>query len=261
MVNNSNIQSFEIRFESSENTPPPYSYTYILKGTPKEEFLQLDYQIVYTLRDDLSVDEIVGQGFSLNDDIDLNGEVNAVWAEQVSLLLKKTKVATKQVENSNANFLEIDIVNELEEKNTFSPVNHEQWEYLCEELSQALLEVRQVERPLLLRFKKISPTERIEFQFITEFSKRTVLIKSKIKNAVDKEVNLSWQIGKDFLELVFKPDYFVEEAQTDEPISQNGFFINIGDEFWYESGQSLMNRSEKINLIAKIEKQLNDFFV
>ncbi|TAH19260.1 MAG: hypothetical protein EAZ08_08795 [Cytophagales bacterium] len=261
MINNSNIQSFEIRFETSENTPPPYSYTYILKGTPKEQHLALDYQIVYTLRDDLSVDEIVGQGFSLNDDIDLDGEVSALWTEQFSQLLKKTKISTKRTENSNANFLEIDIVNELGEKSTFSPVNHEQWEYLCEELSQALLEVRQVERPLLLRFKKISPNEYAEFQFITEFSKRSVLIKSKAKNAVAKEVSLSWQEGKDFLELVFKPDYFVEEAQTDEPISQNGFFINIGDEFWYEAGQSLMNRSEKVNLIAKIEKQLNDFFV
>ncbi len=256
---NTNIKSFEIRFETSENTPPPYSYMYILKGTPKEQHLALEYQIQYTHRDDLSVEEIVGQGFSLNDDLDLDGEISAVWAEQISELLGRTKIATNRVENANANFLEIDIINEQDEKNTFIPANQDHWDYLCEELNQALLEVRQVERPLLLRFKKNTANERIEFQFITEFSKRTVLVKRKAKDGSSKEANLSWQEGKDFLELVFKPDYFVEEAQTDEPIKQEGFFINIGDDFWYEAGQSLMNRSEKVDIIAKIEKKLNDF--
>lgn len=258
---NTNIKSFEIRFETSDNTPPPYSYMYILKGTPLEQHLALDYKIQYTHRDDLSVEEIVGQGFSLNDDLDLDGEISVAWAVQISQLLSKTKVATKRTENANVNFLEIDIINEQEEKSTFIPANQDHWDYLCEELNQALLEVRQVERPLLLKFKKISATENTEYQFIKQFSKRMVVVKSKAKNGEGKEVNLSWQEGKDFLELVFKPDYFVEEAQTDEPTKQEGFFINTGDEFWYEAGQSLMNRSEKIDVIGKIQKKLDDFFV
>lgn len=258
---NTSIKSFEIRFETSENTPPPYSYMYILKGTPQEQHLALDYKIQYTHRDDLSVEEIVGQGFSLNDDLDLDGEISVAWAAQITQLLSKTKVATKRTENANANFLEIDIVNEQDEKNTFIPANQDQWDYLCEELNQALLEVRQVERPLLLQFKRIDASESVEFQFITEFSKRTVTVRKKTKNSPSKEVSISWQEGKDFLELVFKPDYFVEEAQTDEPIKQEGFFVNVGDEYWYEAGLSLMNRSEKIDVIGKMEKKLAEFFV
>jgi hypothetical protein len=258
---NTSIKSFEIRFETSENTPPPYSYLYILKGILQEQHLALDYKIQYTHRDDLSVEEIVGQGFSLNDDLDLDGEISVAWTAQITQLLSKTKVATKHIENANTNFLEIDIVNEQDEKSTFIPANQDHWDYLCEELNQALLEVRQVERPLLLQFRRIGTSEHTDFQFITEFSKRTVLVKKQAKNSTNKEVSISWQEGRDFLELVFKPDYFVEEAQTDEPIKQEGFFVNVGDEFWYEAGLSLMNRSEKIDVIEKIEKKLNEFFV
>jgi hypothetical protein len=128
---------------------------------------------------------------------------------------------------------------------------------LCEELCQALLEARQVERALLIRFKRISSVESVDYQLIVQFSKRQVLLKKKAKKEEAKEVKLSWQAGKDFLELIFKPDYFAEDAQVHEPTHQ-GFFANIGDNFWYEAGKSMFNRSEKVNLIDKIEKKLHD---
>ncbi len=258
MINKTDLLSFEIRFETSENTPPPYSYIYILKGELKDT-LSMDYQVQYTHREDLSNDEIEGEGFSLNDDLALEGTIDSSWATQLLKLLDKTK-PSKHKGQPNDNFFEIELTDNQQEKEILQPHNQEEWEYLCEEMSQALLEARQVERPLLITFKKISPTENVEFQFLTEFAKRKVSLKNKPKKGANTEIELSWQAGKDFLELIFKPDYFAEDAQVYAP-THNGFFINLGDENWYESGKSLVNRSQKIDMIGKIEKKLTDFFM
>jgi hypothetical protein len=258
MIEKAEIQSFEIRFETSENTPPPYSYAYMLKGELKET-LTMSYEVQYTHREDLSLDEILGEGFSINDDLVLEGTIEAVWTAQILQLLDKTK-PSKHKGQANDNFFEIELTDGQGERKALQPHNQEEWEYLCEELSQALLEAQQVERPLLLTFKKISSTENIDFQFFIEFVKRRVSLKTKPKKGVSKEIELSWEAGKDFLELVFKPDYFEEDAQVYAP-THNGFFINLGDENWYESGKSLMNRSQKVDMIGKIEKKLNDFLI
>lgn len=249
------MQSFEIRYETSENTPPPYSYAYILKGTIGQN-LKLHYQIQYTHREDLSEEEIIGEGFTINDDLALEGEIDAIWTEQVRQLLAKTK-PSKRNEHPNQNFFEIEIVGEADKKEAFMPTHQDEWEYLCEELCQALLEVRQVERPLLIQFKRIVSIESIDYQLIVQFSNRQGLLKRKSKRNGTKETMLTWEGSKDFLELIFKLDYFAEDAQVHEP-THNGFFANIGDDFWYEAGKSMFNRSEKINLIEKIEKKLND---
>jgi hypothetical protein len=247
------IQSFEIHFETSDNTPPPYSYAYILKGEIKEN-LHLHYQIQYTHREDLSLEEIVGEGFSPNDDLDLDGTVSKDWAEQVNLLLKKTK-PSKYIESAHLNFFEIILKDKEGKEEKIFPHNQEEWEYLCEELSQALLEERQVERPLQIHLKKISPLESIDYQLTVQFSKRKVLFKSKPKKGKNKESSMTWEEGKKFLELIFKPDYLTEEAQAHEP-TKNGFYINLGDELWYQKGKTVVNRSNKNDLLGKIEKKL-----
>ena len=250
------MQAFEIRYETSENTPPPYSYAYVLKGKVGEK-LHLHYQIQYTHREDLSEEEIIGEGFTMNDDLELDGEIDAVWTEQILQLLGKTKPSKRNYDNPNLNFFELEIDKEQGVKDTFAPTHQDEWEYLCEELCQALLEARQVERALLIRFKRITPLEITDYQIIVQFSKRQVLLKQKTKKGNSKETQLSWQAGKDFLELIFKPDYFAEDAQVHEP-THHGFFVNHGDNFWYEAGKSMFNRSEKVNLIEKIEKKLHD---
>ncbi|SFE80862.1 hypothetical protein [Thermoflexibacter ruber] len=247
------IQSFEIHFETSDNTPPPYSYAYILKGEIKEN-LHLHYQIQYTHREDLSLEEIVGEGFSPNDDLELDGAVSKDWAEQVHLLLSKTK-PSKYIESDHLNFFEIILKNKDSKEEKIFPHNQEEWEYLCEELSQALLEERQVERPLQIHFKKISPLESIDYYLMIEFSKRQVLLKCKPKKGKGKEISMTWGEGKKFLELIFKPDYLMEDAQVHEP-TKHGFYINLGDALWYEGGKTVLNRSNKNDLLAKIEKKL-----
>jgi len=247
------IQSFEIHFETSENTPPPYSYAYILKGEIKEK-LHLHYQIQYTHREDLAVEEIVEEGFSLNDDLDLEGVISKDWAKQVNVLLSKTK-PSKYIESAHLNFFEIILKDKEGKTEKIFPHNQEEWEYLCEELSQALLEERQVEQPLQIQFKKIAPLESIDYYLITEFSKRQVIFRYKPKKGKSREINIAWEEGKKFLELIFKPDYLTEEAQVHEP-TKNGFYIHLGDALWYESGKTVLNRSNKNDLLGKIEKKL-----
>ncbi|MCU0393624.1 MAG: hypothetical protein MUE81_21120 [Thermoflexibacter sp.] len=252
------IQSFEIHFETSENTTPPYSYAYILKGSIKDK-LELHYHVQYTHREDLSLEEIIDEGFSPNDDLEIQGRVDIMWVEELDLLMRQTK-PRQYIQQANIDFLEVNITHIDGTGNKFFPQNQDLWGYLCEELCQALLEEKQVERPLLFKFKKISPLESIEYWFMMSFSKRQVMLQNKTKKGIPKEKSVGWEYGKKFLELVFKPDYFAENAQVHEP-NKNGFYINIGDELWYEAGKTALNRSQKVDVLGQIEKKVLEFFV
>jgi hypothetical protein len=253
------IQTFEIRYETAAAVPPPYAHFYHVRASFNRDQLQVDYQLRYLDRDNLSEDEIVGEGFTTNDDVSWQGVLPAVWATEMRQLLEKTKL-TNQPANEEEAFLELVLVSENGQSQQGEPVNRAQWEYTAQELIQAIYETASREMPLQLQYKRISPQGDFRRLLLTlRFSTRRVEIRQETP-AGKTQREVAWNQLKDLLHIVYMPDYYPENALAKEPVKP-GTFLENGEGGWYEFGVSVRNPSRKRDVLKEIQQAFEELII
>lgn len=253
------IQKFEIRYETASDVPPPYAHFYHVRATFNGDQLQVDYQLRYLDRDDLSEEEIVGEGFTTNDDVSWQGTLPAVWATEMEQLLEKTKLANQPAKEEEA-FFELVLALENGQSQQGEPTNRAQWEYTAQELIQAIYETASREMPLQLQYKRLSPQGDFRRLSLTlRFSTRRVeILQESPKGKTQREV--AWNQLKDLLRTVYMPDYYPENALAKEP-SKPGIFLENGEGGWYEFGASVRNPSRKRDVLKEIQQAFEAMIV
>jgi hypothetical protein len=239
--------TFSLKYQTSENIPPPFAHAIELSGEiiqNKELFIAFD--LTYLDRDLLTEDEILDEGFSMNDDFSWKGSLPDVWRDILFGNLKSAKPLKIKDLEPHQPFWQLDL-----DGQSFYPSNSEKFSYLLEEVQQAVFEKAQRELPLHLIFFKNQSGETKEITIMASFVDRKIEINRKENNLPGKSSVLPWDELNFILKNTFSGEFIMETAFNHKP-AHKGTFVNIGDGYWYELGKSLIIDSYKIQRLFKL---------
>lgn len=240
----------EVKYETSPEVPPPYCYYYHVKGQVVDHTLRVTFDWVYHNREGLSEEDIAEEGFSGMDDYHWQGSLHSVWLEAFEKRLAKTGKATPNKEYLP--YLHLTVKGEKETIFEGEPANVLDWDYFLQEFIQAIYETAEKEAPLQLGYKKISTEkEAISFEVVLHFKDRTVAARCQADHGKPKSLLISWEAMQPVLQSIYALDYHPALALVQEP-EQAGFYMQMGEEGWYELGKGARNPSKRKNHIAII---------
>ena len=242
------IIRLELDFDSG-TMPPPFSHTFKLRIGFAKGFLNTQFDIHYTDRDELTEEEIYDEGFTLNDDYNFIGEIPKVWEKPFKNLYSESKWSNKTTlgEAGGMRIMAKDIHGKISRT---IPHNQQDWLYLAQEYIQAIYEIDKKEAPLTIRYRKVANDGEItDYELTVKFSIRKIelLINGDVREA-------GWEETKSLLSNVFLPDYNYELAKEDPP-TLKGTYIDCGDGFWHEFGKGVINIDDSFDAVSKIKEE------
>jgi uncharacterized protein YxeA len=250
------LKHLEIKFETADILPPPFSHQILLTFDFKKDFIDTKFEIAYTYRDELTDEEILEEGFNGEEDLAWAGEISNEWQNPIWKLLAFTpEKSNKKGLKEEQNFLDLSINNKL----FGNPQNQEEWEYLLQELTQTVYETYGKESPFKLIFKNLGSNNRISiFELTLNYSNRKVEAFTEI-NGERIPRSLPWEEASDLLGQVFVGEFLTDKASKKEPHTL-GKFISIGDGYWYEFTKSLRNPNGNRNYITSLYERFEEYF-
>lgn len=250
------LKHLEIKFETSDILPPPFSHQILLTFDFKKDFIETKFEIAYTFRDELTDEEILEEGFNGEENLAWAGEISTAWQQPIFKLLAFTpEKPNKKGLREEQNFLELSI----NQKPFGNPQNQEEWEYLLQELAQTVYETYGREMPFKLVFKNLGSNNKISiFELILHYTDRKVEAFTEI-NGERASRSLPWEEASDLLGHVFIGEFLADKASKKEPQTL-GKFISIGDGYWYEFTKSLRNPNGNRNYITTLYERFEEYF-
>lgn len=255
MPDATDIQQLDISFETL-SVPPPYSHVYTFRLKFDQEQLSVAYDLQYTDREELSEEEIWEEGFTINDDFHWKGNLPEVWCEALAQLWTKTHWnSTEEMSEAaeNAVLITTTFTNGSQQQGV--PSSLDGWEYLLQELTQAVYEAAQRERPLRIRYlERSSRGEEHQLTLTVRFRERKLEVVRQ-KDRQTQRSNPPWTEVKPLLTTLYQLDYDGEQARTKMP-NHPGKFLDPGDNHWYALGQQVTNPGQR-NHLAQLKDHIS----
>jgi len=250
------LKHLEIKFETADILPPPFSHQILLSLDFQNDFIDTKFEIAYTYRDELSDEEILDEGFTGEENVAWAGELSNAWKVPIlELLAQMPEKSNQKAIQEEQNFLEL-VVNG---KTYGNPKNQEEWEYLLQELSQAVYETYGKELPFSLTFKKVDSNKSVSiFELILHYTDRRVEAYTEV-DSMKRSRSLTWEEASELIGQVFVGDFFPDKASKNEPKSI-GKFITVGDGLWYEFTKSLKNPNGNRAYITSLYQRFEEYF-
>jgi hypothetical protein len=240
---------YVVRYQSAPVVPAPFSHYYTLKlDILSKDELHVDFSISYTNRENMDEDEILDEGFSLDDDYRWKGSVPAVWIGEFQKILAGSKIIRQREEKEFEDFIEIEL-EEDDKKVTVYPVDKERWSYFLQEFMQAIFESGGREKPFELSFLTIEEgkaTRAIELK--ASFALKTFTL----VNQGASPQKLEWIQLQKVMDTVYKAEFIEDNALETKP-SKSGSYISAGDGLWYQLGIAVVEPTNKSKELARIE--------
>lgn len=247
------MPTFSLKYQTAENLPAPFAHAIEINGVIGQNpsggipHLEISFELTYLDREGFTEEELIEEGFSLNDNFTWKGILPKIWSDVVFGNLKSAHVLHIKSLEPHQEFWQIDF-----EGKTFYPKDSEQFKYLIEELQQAVYEKAEKEFPLKLTFLKNQSGELIEVEICASFVERKLEFKrNNITDAQTETKILDWEELNFILKNTFSGDFEAEFAHKSRP-SHKGLFVNAGEELWYEVGKSLLIQPNKILKIIRM---------
>jgi hypothetical protein len=235
------MNSFSIKYQTAEVVPAPFSYAIEISGEIVfNQELELSFELTYLDRNPLTLEEIEEEGFTENDNFQWKGSLPKIWNDILLGNLKSSKPMTISLLGEVQDFWEIKL-----DTKTFYPANIEDWKYLVEEIQQAVFEKAGRELPMKLSFLKIEQQQNRLYTIEASFEKREIILQ---KFNATQPIFLDWNELNYILKNIYSCDFIEEKVEAKIP-TQNGNFLNLGDEFWFEFGKSIKGNLKKIEQI------------
>lgn len=225
------MSTLEIKFQTNQLTPTPYAHAIEFRIDFKDKSTFVSMDITYLDRDTLTVDEIVDEGFTENDDIKLKSILPKVWETTLQNLVAKTTFVKKEELNQTEEFIEV---------NGRFPKQVQLWVHTIQELRQAVIEKAEKEAPLYIGIIRNDGSKGHEYEFTASFVQRE-FVRKEGKN-IEK---LNWTDLNSFLRDVYSGEFNYEKSHGKYP-KKDGIHIHIGDEYWLELGKSYLVQPSKI---------------
>ncbi|NHE56729.1 hypothetical protein [Cyclobacterium plantarum] len=238
------ITRLEIEYVTGE-VPPPFSHVFKLKMSFGKNFVNTQFDIQYTGRENLSPEEITDEGFTMADDYSYKGEIPKLWEQIIKKLYSASKWSNQKAlgDKGGIKILAKDIHGKITRD---IPLNQDEWYLTCQDFIQAIYEISKKEAPLCIRFKSIRPTQEIKIELLFKFSVR------KVEAMVNDQVQtLDWEKGRELASLIFIPDYDYGSAMEEEP-KQIGEFLDCGDGLWHNFEKGIFNLDQEYDAKGKV---------
>jgi hypothetical protein len=244
------MPTFSLKYQTADNIPAPFAHAIEINGTIQTigtQNLELSFELTYLDREEFTEDELLDEGFSLNDNFSWNGTLPKIWSDVVFGNLKSAKELFIKSLESHQEFWQVDF-----EGKSFYPENTDGFKYLIEELQQAVYETAGKEAMLKLTYLKNQSGENIEVEVSASFVERKLRhARTNLKDASTETKILPWDELNFILKNTFSGEFEADFALSKKP-SHKGLFLNAGDELWYEVGKSLLIQPNKILKIMKM---------
>ncbi|SHN12334.1 hypothetical protein SAMN04488057_10775 [Cyclobacterium lianum] len=238
------IIRLEIEYTTGE-VPPPFSHVFKLKMSFGKNFVNTQFDIHYTGREDLSPEEIIDEGFTMADDYSYKGEIPKLWENVFKKLYSASKWSNQKTlgEKGGIKILAKDTHGKITRD---IPLNQEDWYLTCQDFIQAIYEISKKEAPLGIRFKSIGQEGLADIELLYRFSIRKV--EAKVNDQVKP---LEWDEGRSLASLIFIPDYDYTLASEDQPI-ETGNYLDCGDGLWHNFNTGIINLDPEFDAKGKI---------
>ncbi|WP_194774539.1 hypothetical protein [Pararhodonellum marinum] len=238
------ITRLEIEFDSG-TVPPPYSHQFKIKMNFSRNFINTQFDMHYTSREELEEEEILEEGFTMDDDYAFIGELPNVWEQPMKDLYARSKWTLKKSldENGGIKILAKDLHGKIERS---IPSNQKEWETMAQEFIQAIFEINKKEAPLSVKFSQNSSEAQDLYELTMKFSLRKAELQVNGKLKI-----VDWEEAKELLSFVYLPDYDYDQASEKTP-TKRGDFIDTGDGLWYELGKGVVNIDDSFDALSKI---------
>lgn len=235
-----------IRFQTAPSVPAPFSHYDTFKlFIDSDKKINIDFSINYIDRDELSEDEILDEGFTMDDNYSWKGAVPALWIEEFRSIFSTSHIIRKREEKEFEDFVEVEL-DEEGKRVTVYPVDKERWAYFVQELMQAVFEVSGRENPFELTYLNLD--EGTELNLRASFADKTFTLSKNQGSAK----NLEWKRLQEVMDTVYKAG-FLDELSVDKKPSKKGKFLSAGDGLWYELGVAVVETTAKSKDLIKIE--------
>lgn len=237
-----------IRFQTAGAIPAPFShYDSLELDILSKDKLNVNFTITYLDRDELTEDEILDEGFTLDDNFKWRGSVSPIWINEFQEILSSSKVIRKREEKEFEDFVEI----EFEEEGkyvTAYPVDTERWAYFIQEFMQGILEIAGKEMPFELTFMDVAEkTTTVDLK--ASFADKSF----SVKNDKSGLKVMEWKKLQSMLDIIYNAEFIADEALTKTP-TRKGKYISAGDGLWYELGVAVVESSAKGKALVRIEE-------
>ena len=151
------MSKIEISFQIP-SLPPPHAYALHISLEQSADQAKVTYQKEFLGRDSISKEEIVEEGYSEQDDIAWEGALPSIWFDETLALVNESPMTSEPQENSVCHLA-------YGAQQGFAQ-NISAWEYLLEELFQALLEKEEEEAPLFMKISFNKSTWLLKASFL-----------------------------------------------------------------------------------------------
>ena len=245
-------------YESSQ-MPPPFSHKYRIELDLENKDPFVNIYLKYTDRDELSEDEIMDEGYTLNDDFEWKGILPQLWKEAVLAKINQSNfIKNKQPSSGHIPFLELTLVHSNENTQHLIPAEEKTWEPFLQEIIQAGFEKAGKEKPLLIRFVSIVNKKTTLKELVLSFADRNLLINIGDGNANHLEKKLSWQSGQKLMKNIYILEYPVEKGIHKFP-STEGNYIDMGDGIWYDLDKDVDSPTNRKDLVKELIGILDNY--
>jgi hypothetical protein len=245
-------KSIRIKFQTAMGLPAPYSYFYTLDLTRDGTDLGVSLTLHYLDRDELDEEMILEEGFSMDDDYSWTGTLPTVWQIQLTQALEKLAAAQSDEVPQQENYLVVEIQSSDGKTTDFTPTDRTLWDYLQQELVQAIYEASGKERAFELEYLEIDPKNDLRIKIDASFAERVFSV--RVNNSQPQ--SLDWKWTKEVMGTVFKADFL--PAQTPDELPRfSGKYLTTGDGVWYEFGETLVEPSPKSKVLPQIVRLMD----
>ena len=247
--------SFEIKYETAADVPPPYCHYYHIRGRATAAGLETDFSWTYHNRDDMTQEELEDEGFTNHDDFQWNGIIDVAWLPPLETLLSGTRPTGDP--SPDDPFLELDFQQPSGEGFQGQPDILSEWEFFLQEFIQGIYETSGTEAPLRIRYRKITAETVLSCSVTLHFANRLVSVQTRKGERDPHDSTEDWDSMKTALQHIYSLDYQPEKAEAQEPgqqPGQKGVYLETGENVWYRLGTAARNPSPKTDTTGWIEK-------
>ena len=240
----------------SGDIPPPYCYSYHLLIDQKSEN-NTEFEIFYHDREELTDEEILEEGFSLTEKYAWKGNLPQAWLNEIINTLNKTSwLQENSKRNAEESGIHITVIDEKLKPHEGEPSDKKIWEYLMQEIIQAIYEIDKLESPLYIRFQEVikgRSEERIELDI--SFAKRQFFVTKIFRDTSERISEQPWGFLKEILKIVYSLDFV--NPNTNKKLKSDKY-LDPGDGMWYPFTGGIKNQNEKNDALNSLEKTLKE---
>lgn len=213
--------------------PPPYSFAYTLDINIDNDQVLINLDQEYLNRDTLSEEEILNEGFTLDDNFSWKGTLGKVWADYLGKLFED--VTLQDVSSDEGLYIHMAIGN----GKPGMVLDTDFWDYELQEVVQAIYEAAKRESMMHL-----------DFAFIDDGGQREITLDASFENRkarVDGDQSLSWDDLRKIMSLVYNEEY--EENSSKKPAS-DGIWVDFDGQGDFYKVSSKSVQSELVDLLS-----------